>query len=314
MDQAAQELITRHNEQIRELIVRDIDALEDRLNLKRQVSIKADEAMDKVKGTLGMNQSHEKGGWAGFVRHNAAPLLAVGLGGTVLARNLRDRVSHDGSQTTTTRLVEESSYVHPGTAGGDGGVSDRLDTAKEKVSQTTDTAKAKASELTESAKARATEASDTARVKVAGAKDAVTDQAVHAKEVVVERVPSRQEASRMAHEHSQVLGLAALAAGALAGTFVPRTRAEERRLAPMQAQVKERAGEKVKETADRAAEAIAEGAETAKEEFAGDGEDQPPSTGGVGSSDLPDLTRPNRITGSRSSAPTGAPGSGTSSS
>jgi hypothetical protein len=109
----------------------------------------------------------------------------------------------------------------------------------------------------------------------------------------------------MATDHYSLVGLAALGAGAVAGTFMPRTKLEERKLAPVQDKVKERASavveegvEKAKETADRAAEALSVAAETAKEEFADSGDDEPPSSG------LPDLTRPNRITGSRSTMPT----------
>jgi hypothetical protein len=318
VDQAAQELITRHNEQMRELIVRDIDALEEKLNVKRQVSLKADAATDKVKGMLGMSHTNQDESWGGFARHNAVPLAAIGVGGALLARNLRSRMDTQDTQSTTTRLVSDSSYVpYPGTAhvGEDGGTSrlsdkasdvkasaaEGVDAAKEKVAAASDTAKAKASEVAD----KASDAADTAKAKVADAKETVSTQAVHAKDVVVEHIPSRDEAKEMATDHYQLLGLAALAAGAVAGTFAPRTKLEERKLAPVQAQVKEKATtlvedgvEKAKETADRAAEALSVAAETAKEEFADTGDDEPPS--GSSSSDLPDLTRPNRITSSRS--------------
>jgi hypothetical protein len=318
VDPAAQELINRHNEQVRELIVRDIDALEQRLNVKRQVSRKADEAMDKVKGTLGMNHSSQDESMGGFVRSNAVPLLAVGIGGALLARNLRERTAATDSQSTTTRMVSDASY-EPSAVSDTSTVQD----AKAKVADAADTAKAKVSDVADAASTKAGEVTDTARAKVDDAKTAVADSAsavsthaVHAKDVVVEHVPSREEASRMAAEHYQMLGLAALGAGALIGTFAPRTKLEERTLAPVQEQVKERAGElvgegveKAKETADRATEALSAAADTAKEEFADSGDDEPPS-GGEGSSELPDLTRPNRITSSRSSAPSGN-GSGT---
>lgn len=309
MDPAAQELISRHNEQMRELIVRDIDALQDKLNVKRQVSAKADHALDKVKGTLGMNHRTQDEGWTSFVRHNAAPLAAVGLGGVVLAKNLRDRTSTTDTQTTTTRQITESSYVpYPAGSSDDGG------SMKDKAASKVGDVQSAASDQLDSAREKVTDVTDTARIKAMDAKDAVSEQAVHAKEVIVEHIPTRQQAKRAAHDHSQLLGLAALAAGAVAGTFVPRTRAEERKLAPMQAQVKDKASdlveggvEKAKETADRAAEALSVAAETAKEEFADSGE-EPPSSGLDTGSELPDVTRTNRITGTRPGVASGVDG------
>ena len=316
MDQAAQELITRHNEQVRELIVRDIDALSGKLDVKRQVSRRKDEAMDKVKGTLGMNQGNPGESWSGFARHNAVPLLAVGLGGAILARNAKARAASADTQSTTTRYMSESSYVPESSSDG------KVDEAKAKVSEAADSAKAKVSDVADIAKATASDVAETARAKVTGARDTVVEgatsaketvatQAVHAKDVVVEHVPSREQASRMATDHYTLVGLAALGAGAAIGTFMPRTQFEERKLAPVQDKVKDRAGElveggveKAKETADRAADALSAAAETAKEEFAeaGDEGDEPPST-----TDLPDLTRPNRITGSRGTSANGTP-------
>lgn len=319
MDPAAQELITRHNEQVRELIVRDIDALSGKLDVKAQVSRRKDEAMDKLKGTLGMNHSDPGESLTGFARHNAVPLAAIALGGAILARNARARAASSDTQSTTTRLVTESSYVP------DASNDSRVDEAKAKVSEVADSARATASDVA----AKASDVADTAKAKVTDVKDSVLDgassakvtvstQAVHAKEVVVEHVPSRQQASQMATDHYTLVGLAALGAGAALGTFMPRTQFEERKLAPVQDKVKDRAGElveggveKARETADRAADALSAAAETAKDEFAeaGDDTDEPPST------DLPDLTRPNRITGSRGTSPNGMPttsGGGTS--
>lgn len=305
MDQAAQELITHHNETIRELIVRDIDALQEKLDVKHQVSMKADAATDKVKGMLGMSDTHQDESWGGFARRNVAPLAAIGAGGALLARNLRSRVAAQDTQSTTTRMVSESSYVpYPGTTqvGEDGGSSlkDKAGDVKATAAEGVDTAKAKVSDVAGTAKSKVSDAKDTVASTASDAKDTVASHAVHARDMVVERVPSPAAAKEMATDHYQLLGLAALAAGAVAGTFAPRTQLEERKLAPVQSQVKEKATElveggveKAKETADRAAEALSAAAETAKEEFADAGDDEPPS------SDLPDLTRPNRITGSR---------------
>ena len=317
MDHAAQELITRLNEQTRELIVRDIDALERKLNVKRQVSMKADAAMDKVKGTLGMNQTHSDG-IGGFVRHNAAPLLAVGVGGAILARNARQQAmstTHDSVGATGS----EPGYVPFQHSGDVGGTSDP--TIRDRVGSVASDVQSKASDGLGSAKEMVSGAADTVTSSVSDATQVVGSQAGHAKDVVVERIPSREQVMRTAQDHSQLFGLAALAAGALAGTFIPRSRAEERRIAPVQAQVKEKATElvedgveKVKETADRASEAMSAAAETAKEEFQDSGEDQPPDAGSSSddvTSSMPNVTLPNRITGSAPQQASGADTVGT---
>jgi len=295
VDSAAQELITRHNEQTRELIVRDIDALEQKLNVKRQVSRKADAAMDKVKGTLGMNQTHSEG-FGDFVRHNAAPLLAVGLGGLVLARNARQQASGPSAIGATGSEPTYVPYQHSSDVGGTGDP-----TLRERAGSVASDVQTKASDGFGAAKDKVSGAADSVAGTVSDASETVALHAMHAKDAVVERIPSTSQVARTAQDHSQLVGLAALAAGAVAGTFVPRTRAEERRIAPMQAQVKERASEfveegveKVKDTAERASEAVSVAAEAAKEEFQDSGEDQPPSSG------LSDVTMPNRITGSTS--------------
>lgn len=318
MDQGTQRLITRHNEQMRELIVRDIDALENKLNVKRQVSSMADDAVDKVKGTLGMNNRNPNEGWGDFVRHNAAPLAAIGLGGTLLARNLRTRME---THTTTVGTSSEHAVAggYTGTSGaasrtyddgnGSSGMKDRASSVATSVQDTASTG-------VSSAKEKVSGATSMVGDKASHAKDTVSTHAVHAKDVVVERIPSRDEARRMAHDHSQLLGVAALAAGAVAGAFIPRSRAEKEKLAPVQSSMKDKASdlvetgvEKAKETADRAAEAVRTGAETAKEEFSDQGSDDSSASSSFDDDlsgdtprdttpdSLPTVTQPNRITG-----------------
>ncbi len=304
MDQGTQRLIRRHNAQMRDLIVRDIDALEEKLNVKRQVSHLADNAVDTVKGKLGMNNSNPNESWVDFVRHNAVPLAAVGFGGAVLAKNLESRFgSHSGSSSATLRgsgsptmqrTGASVGYPMVGSTDGEdtsegGGLRDKVSGAGEALGD------------------KASSAKDAVSGGASTAKDAIVGGASSAKDMVVDVVPSRAEAGRMARDHNQVLGMFALVAGAAAGAFVPRSKAEERRLAPVQESVREKASdladqgvEKVKETAERAQEAVSAGVDTAKSEFEDAGDEEPPGTTDTSSSsELPDLTQPNRITGSR---------------
>jgi gas vesicle protein len=295
MDQGTQRLIRRHNAQMRDLIVRDIDALEQKLNVKRQVSDMADSAVDTVKGKLGMNNSNPNEGWLDFVRHNAAPLAAVGLGGAVLAKNLQSRVGHADSSSASSRTGGQ--YFDPTTqhssgireqvgsklSGATGTAADGFSSAKEQVSETT---------------------------------QVVGEKAIEAKDAVLERIPSRDQVQVVARDHSQVVGVAALAVGALAGVLTPRTKAEERRLAPMQSQMRDKASdladqgiEMAKDKVELATDAISSGVETVKEELDGGGEQSQQDDSTVSGTDLPDLTRPNRITGSRVETLDGVPGS-----
>lgn len=305
MDQGTQRLIRRHNAQMRDLIVRDIDALEQKLNVKRQVTDMADNAVDTVKGKLGMNNRNPNEGWVDFIRHNAAPLAAVGLGGAVLARNLQSRVGHSVTSTSPRAGERHFDPTHQQAGGLREQVGSKLSDATDTASEGLSTAKEQVSEKTHAVGEKAVEA-----------RDAVAAKATVVKDAVVEHVPSREEMKVVARDHSQVVGVAALAVGAVAGVLTPRTKAEERRLAPVQSQVREKASEladqgieKAKEQVDLAAGAVSAGIETAKEELESSGDEPDPGGSMVsGATELPDLTRPNRITGSRIDETNGMPG------
>lgn len=296
MDQATRKVIERHNERTRELIVKDIDALENKLNVKRQMSHLKDDAMHKVKGTLGMDHSNRNEGWAGFVKHNAAPLLALGFGGSVVAKNLRSKLTTDETRTFDptnggyTRDYSQVNQPTDGEAQTSSNGSGKLDTAKEKVSDLGSSVTGKASDL-----------GSTVSDKASGAKDTVALQAMSAKDYVTGHVPSPSQVGETATEHPQMLGAVALAAGALAGAFVPRTQVEKDKLAPVQEQLKDKASDLVeqgvdtaKEKASQAAIAASHGVETVKEELQGsdDDDDFEPSLSGS-------TTQQDRIIGSR---------------
>jgi len=304
MDQEPRALIKRHNEYVREQVVQDLEALEEKLNVKRQVSERTHAVVDKAKGTLGMNQDGEVHGVTDFARKNAVPLAAVGLGGAILARNATKMRSHSEVDTNTyygTPQTDVSMATTTGgtTSQGGGGIASKAGDVKgaavSKVSGATSVVGDKASSVKDSV---------TGSVASAGTavSDASTMAAVRASEVkdaVVQKVPSRGEAVTMAKENAPVVGIAALALGALAGAFLPRTRMEEERLAPIQEQVVDKAKEaaseaadKAMETVDKAKDAVQAGVDTVTEEMSSSDTD-------------PVVTTPNRITGAGATSTNG---------
>jgi len=313
MDQGTHSLIKRHNDYVRDQVVRDLDALETKLNVKRQVGEKAHTVIDKAKGTLGMNQDGHAQSVGGFLRSNIVPLLAVGAGGAILARNAREVTTHPDNYNSMAGSTYSSGGEVPyqGPSGDNGGsifasahdslgnvtgvMGDRMGSAKSTVADTASTMTDKVAGGFGSARSTVTDASST-----------VALQATYAKDAVVDHIPSRAEAAQMAKQNAPVVGLAALAAGVLAGAFAPRTRFEETKLAPLQETVtetvKEKATDVLDETVDRAKGASEAGKDAVEEELSQSSSD---TSSGSGFGD-PLTTTPNRITG----APTGSlPGS-----
>jgi len=307
MDQEPRALIKRHNEYVREQVVRDLEALEEKMNVKRQVSHKAHDVVDKAKGTLGMKSQEEVHGVGGFAKANAVPLAAVGLGGALLARNATKMKSSSNGHVAYTETTVPSSYEDsssPGMkdklAGKVGGVKD---TATSKVSDVTGTVTGKASDVKGTVAGKASDVRGTVTDKATGVKDTVADtgtmvavRASEMKDSVVEAVPSRQQVTRVAKDNAPLLGLAALAAGILAGALAPRTRMEEERIAPLQESLAERAHDVVEqgkdmvgEKVDTAKSALKTGVETVQEEL---------STSDSDTGSEPMTTTPNRITAS----------------
>jgi len=300
MDQEPRSLIKRHNEYVREQVVRDLEALEEKMNVKRQVSGKAHEVVDKAKGKLGMSHQEDVHSVGGFVRANAVPLAAVGLGGALLARNASKMTSGspNGSRTyPTATTYPTGTYVDVEESSGPG-VKDKV---TGKVGDVKDTAFSKVSDVTGSVTGKASGVKDTVADRASDVKGTVSDagtmaavRASELKDTVVEAVPSRQQVKTVAKENAPLLGLAALAAGILAGAFAPRTKMEEEKLAPLQETLAEKAHDVVEqgkdmvgEKVDMAKGALTEGVQTVREEMTPDSDEEPESK----------TTTPNRITG-----------------
>lgn len=289
MDQEPRALIKRHNEYVREQVVHDLEALEEKLNVKRQVSERAHDVVDKAKGTLGMNNQGEVHGVGDFVRHNAVPLAAVGVGSALLARNLRhlgDSSAVGGSASTV------GTYSSAGTpVSNEPGMRDRFSDAangvKDQLHDVSDTVTEKLGD----ARASAGEMGAEVRQSMSDATTVAGARASELKNSVAQRVPDRQQAVRMAKDNAPVLGIAALALGAVAGAFLPRTEMEKQRLAPLQESAVEKATDMVEEKVDTAKHAIKAGAETVSTELSAGSESE------TEGSTSPKVTTPNRITG-----------------
>jgi len=297
MDQEPRALIKRHNEYVREQVVHDLEALEEKLNVKRQMSEKAHNVVDKAKGTLGMNQGQyvQVHDTKGFARKNAVPLAAMGLGGALLARNAKQYKEQKDMYAQTYPVYAGTPPTYEQDTSGGGMASragDVKDAAASKVAGAKDAASSKVSDATSavtdkasSVKGSVSDASTMAAVRASEMKDTVTGKAGE----MVERVPSRQQTIQAAKENAPVVGFAALAIGALAGAFIPRTRMEEERLAPIQEQVIDKATEAAEGAVDKTKGALQAGAEKVSEEM---------GSGSESSTEVdPLVTTPNRITG-----------------
>jgi len=291
MDQEPRALIKRHNEYVREQVVQDLEALEEKLNVKRHVSEKAHNVVDKAKGTLGMKQDGQVHDTKSFARKNAVPLAAVGLGGALLARNTKQMMAQNERYETAYPVYAGEPPVQAGrqpmttTDNSGGGISSKAGDVKDAATSKMSDAKGAVTGKASSVKGSVSDASTMAAVKASEVKDTVSEKA----SAVAEKVPSRQQTIQAAKENAPVVGFAALAIGALAGAFVPRTRMEEERLAPLQEQVIDKATEAAEGAVDKAKDAVQAGADKVGEM----GSDSSSSSTEVD----PLVTTPNRITG-----------------
>jgi len=288
MDQEPRALIKRHNEYVREQVVHDLEALEEKLNVKRQVSEKAHNVVDKAKGTLGMNQGQyvQVHDTKGFARKNAVPLAAMGLGGALLARNAKQYKEQKETYARTYPVYAGTPPTYEEDTSG-GGLSSKASDAKDAATAKVSGATSAVSDKASSVKGTVADAGTTAAVRASEMKDTVTEKAG----AIVEKVPSRQQTVQAAKENAPVVGFAALAIGALAGAFIPRTQMEKERLAPIQEQVIDKATEAAEGAVDKTKGALQAGAEKVSEEMGGG--ESGKSTPEVD----PLVTTPNRITG-----------------
>jgi hypothetical protein len=104
------------------------------------------------------------------------------------------------------------------------------------------------------------------------AKEAVSDRVASVRSKVSGATPDGGEmkdgarrAAGVAQENPLGLGIAAVAAGFLAGLLVPSTKIEDRKIGPLADEVKEKAKETGQEALERGKQVAGQAAETAKE-------------------------------------------------
>jgi hypothetical protein len=104
------------------------------------------------------------------------------------------------------------------------------------------------------------------------AKEAVSDRVASVRSKVSGATPDGGEmkdgarrAAGVAQENPLGLGIAAMAAGFLAGLLVPSTKVEDRKIGPLADEVKEKAKETGQEALERGKQVAEQAAETAKE-------------------------------------------------
>jgi hypothetical protein len=303
MDQEPRSLIKRHNEYVREQVAHDLEALEEKLNVKRQMSNKAHDVANtvadrantvvgKAKGTLGMDNTTEVHGVGDFVKQNAVPLAAVGLGGALLARNATKLHTTSNGNGNGYHATPVGYGLYESTETDSPGMKDKV---MDKASGLTDVASSKVGD----AKSTLNDATMKVTDKASGVKDSLSDagssalgKAADLRHTAVDKVPSRQQVATTAKNNAPILGLGALIVGAVAGAFAPRTRMEEERLAPLQETVLEKAKDTVQENVDKAKDAVQTGVDTVKDELAPSEDTSEEET-----DDDTLVTTPNRITG-----------------
>jgi uncharacterized protein YjbJ (UPF0337 family) len=229
----------------------------------------------------------------GLVLENKLALLALAWGAKSLLGTTREhQAAHSTSGEASTAAAPQFDVPEEG----------RVDKVKGAVSDATDTVRHKADAMKDKASGMADSVSDAkttvldkgAQVKdrASSAASSVTGHVGEAKAAVVGATPtSIDELSYTVRNNMPAFGLAALAAGALIGAFLPRTQAEKQKIGELQHAVVDSARSTVQSTVEQAKEAVQAGVDTVKEEFEGEAHEAPSE---------PATTTPNRITGSGS--------------
>lgn len=298
MDQDAH-VIRKRAERARAAIAADVDAIGEKLNVRKQAVQKKDELVGKVKDRVGMSNDgeetrlgHEAHTVMDVVREHPMATLMAGAGGFGIQRIIsawREQHrpyphagTHDSDGTNgTTGYVAVESYPTLGatvitteeyatTSEGEGGsMSDKVDGAKAKAHDVADTAKERVGDVTGTVKERASDVTGTVKERASGVGSRVSDMGSSAKEratgvtsTVQERMPhDRRELESSMRSNMTLWGAGAFALGAAIGSLIPSSRVERERLG----EVRENVVDLAKEKADDAKQALEAGLDVAKE-------------------------------------------------
>jgi len=264
-----EELIMKRNEQTRQEVAADINALEEKLNVKKQVTHareemvgtvmeKKDEIVHKVKDKIpGMGSSSSNGGSspvgvgtvASLAVQNPLAALAFAYGAKTLFSSWQDRRSQNLRTRSTYNFQPgypvESSARYPMEENDSPGLKDRVSGVGSSI---TDKAGSAGSAITG---------------KASNAGSAVAGRASDLKQGVGQKLPSdSEELRRTVRENLPAAGIAAMAFGAMAGLAAPRTNMENEYVGQVREQLVEKGSELVdkgQELAGQAKTAVTEG-------------------------------------------------------
>lgn len=123
---------------------------------------------------------------------------------------------------------------------GDEGHSSKLGAAKEKAADAVEGIKEKVGGAIGDVRSKAGDAMHGVRDRVSHARHGVQDRMSDARERIPSRYTMQHQASNWAHEQPLVLGIGALALGALVGSLIPVSRAEQKALTSVKGQLDEK--------------------------------------------------------------------------
>lgn len=323
MDQDAH-VIRKRAERARAAIAADVDAIGEKLNVKKQAVHKKDELVGKVKEKVGMSSDgeetrlgHEAHTMMDVVREHPMATLMAGAGGLGIQRIIaawREQhrpYPHGETYVATPVLTTETYSTFDPTAQEASNGSSKVDDAKAKAHDVADSTKERVSDVTGTVKERASDVG----TRVSDLGSSAKERATGVTSTVQERVPSdRRELESSMRSNLTLWGAGAFALGAAIGSLIPSTRVERERLGEVRENVvdlakekaddakqaleagldvaKEHAGEIVSDVKEHAQEAASEAKDTAKDELKGSSESS--DTG-----DTAMMNRPGPILGSR---------------
>lgn len=297
MDQDAH-VIRKRAERARAAIAADVDALGEKLNVKKQAVQKKDDLVDQFKEKVGMSHDgeetrlgHEAHTVMDVVREHPMATLMAGVGGVGIQRIISAwREQHTGYPHNRSRgsngngngagyvavetyptlgatvVTAEEYDVRGETSDDEGG---KLDGAKAKAHDVADSARERVSDVSGSAKERVSGVTGSAKERVSGVGTRVTgmgsgakDKASNVAMTAKEHVPSdRRELETSMRSHMGLWGLGAFALGAALGSFLPSTRMEREKVG----HARDEAMDMAKEKADDAKQALEAGLEAVKD-------------------------------------------------
>lgn len=267
MDQDAH-VIRKRAERARAAIAADVDAIGEKLNVKKQAVQRKDELVDQFKEKVGMSHhgeetrlGHEANTALDVVREHPMATLMAGAGGFGMTRIIAAwRKQHSSyPHAAGVHTSDEATYsTFDPTAQDTSNGSGKVDDAKAKVSEVAGSAKERMGDVTGSVKEHVSDVGSKASDLGSTAKERASSVTSTAKE----RVPSdRRELESSMRSNMTLWGAGAFALGAAVGSLIPASRMERQKFG----EVRDNAMDMAKDKADDAKQALEAGLDAAKE-------------------------------------------------